>query len=66
MFPILGHRPIGDIDSEEVINALRTIWEEMPPPAWKIQGAFRQIFEHAGFEGKDNPTVTSNSCIDTA
>ena len=54
MFPILGKRPIGNIDFEEVLNALRTIWESTPPTAWKIQGAMRQIFEHAGLKGDQN------------
>ena len=30
MFPILGNRPIGDIEYEEGLEALRTIWEEKP------------------------------------
>ena len=61
MFPILGKRPIGDIEYEEGLKALRTIWEEKPPTAWKIQGAMKQIFDRAGlkdelniFQWKDN------------
>lgn len=61
MFPILGKRPIGEIEYEEGLKALRTIWEEKPPTAWKIQGAMKQIFDRAGlkdelniFQWKDN------------
>jgi len=54
MFPILGNRPIGDIEYEEGLEALRTIWEEKPPTAWKIQGAMKQIFDRAGLKDKQN------------
>ena len=54
IFPLLGKRPIGSINFEEVLTALRTIWEVMPPTAWKIQGAMRQIFDHAGLKGDLN------------
>ena len=54
MFPILGKRPIGSIDFDEVVEALRTIWEVMPPTAWKIQGAMRQIFDQAGLKDEQN------------
>ena len=54
MFPILEKRQIGSIKFEEVVEALRTIWEEIPPTAWKIQGAMRQIFEHAGLKEEQN------------
>ena len=54
MFPILEKRQIGSIKFEEVVEALRTIWEVMPPTAWKIQGAMRQIFEHAGLKDEQN------------
>ena len=61
IFPILGKRPIGKIEFEEVVQALRTIWEAMPPTAWKIQGAMRQIFEHAGLKDDQNVARWKNN-----
>tara|TARA_B100000959_G_scaffold31147_1_gene29744 strand:+ start:268 stop:1557 length:1290 start_codon:yes stop_codon:yes gene_type:complete len=54
IFPILGDMPISEIEYEDVLNALRPIWEEMTPTAWKIQGGLRQIFDRAGFKVEDN------------
>jgi integrase len=49
--PILGDMPISEIETKEVLHALETIWRKMPPTAWKIRGALKQIFDRAEVDG---------------
>jgi integrase len=51
VIPDLGDMPISEIETKDILHALETIWRKMPPTAWKIRGALKQIFDRAEVDG---------------
>jgi hypothetical protein len=58
VFPILGHRPVDQIESGDVLKALSPIWLSKPETARRVRQRIRAVFDWAkaaGHRAGDNP-----------
>lgn len=57
-FPHFGDRPVGQVDSSDVLRALSEIWLSKPETARRVRQRIRMVFDYAkaaGHRGSDNP-----------
>ena len=47
VFPTIGHRPVSEITSGEVLTVLEPIWHDKPETAKRILQRMRAVFESA-------------------
>jgi integrase len=58
VFPIFGSRPVDQIDSADVLNALSPIWTSKPETARRVRQRIRTVFQWckaSGYRSGDNP-----------
>lgn len=59
-YPILGNLPVGEVDTEVVLNVLRPIWTEKKETARRVRGRIEAILNGAKAEGLrsgENPAL---------
>lgn len=58
VFPVFGDRPLGAIDSSDVLRALSPIWTKKPETARRLKQRIKVVFDWArasGLRSGDNP-----------
>jgi integrase len=59
-FPIIGERPVSDIQTDEILAVLQPIWEVIPETASNVRRRMENVFDHAiasKLRGTLNPAV---------
>jgi integrase len=57
-FPVLGDVPVGDVDTDRVLNVLRPVWERIPQTASRLRQRIEAVLDAArmrGWRTGDNP-----------
>jgi integrase len=58
--PIIGLKPVRDVDTNDVLQVLEPIWEMMPETASRLRGRIEAILDYAkvrGWRTGDNPAL---------
>ncbi|WEQ55145.1 integrase arm-type DNA-binding domain-containing protein [Komagataeibacter nataicola] len=58
VFPVFGDRPIKDVDTDDVLSALRPIWKDRTETAGRLRGRMERILDYArvmGWREGENP-----------
>jgi integrase len=50
-FPVFGHWPIQQVDSEAVMRVLRPLWERVPETASRLRGRIEAVIDAARAQG---------------
>jgi len=50
-FPMIGSKPVGEIDLDDVIGVLKPIWTKIPETASRLRGRVEQILDYAESRG---------------
>ena len=57
-FPVIGNSPVASIDTDDVLRALRPIWERIPETASRLRQRIEAVLDAArvkGWRGGENP-----------
>lgn len=60
VFPVFGRKAVRDIDTQDVLAALRPIWTEITETAGRIRGRIKHILDYAraqGWRDGENPAL---------
>jgi len=60
VYPKIGQKEVGDIDTADVLEVLNPIWHQKPETAQRIRGRIETVINSAraeGFRDADNPAV---------
>jgi integrase len=58
VFPIFGTRPVNEIESKDILEALSPIWNQKPETASRVKQRMKTVFDYAkakGWRSGDNP-----------
>lgn len=58
VFPIIGHMPVGEVDTDAVVSVLDPIWQELPESARRVRNRIELILDFAKTRGNregENP-----------
>lgn len=58
VFPLIGDRPIGKLEADDIEAILKPIWTKVPETASRVRGRLEKIFDYAasrGFREGNNP-----------
>jgi integrase len=58
--PIIGHKPVRDVDTNDVLQVLEPVWAQMPETASRLRGRIEAILDYAkvrGWRTGDNPAL---------
>lgn len=58
VYPVIGERPVQDLDTAAVLEVLRPIWERIPETASRVRGRIEAVLDAAkaqGWRSGENP-----------
>ncbi|GCE80657.1 tyrosine-type recombinase/integrase [Komagataeibacter oboediens] len=51
VFPVFGSKPVGSIDTDDVLKALRPIWTRLTETAQRLRGRIERVLDYARSQG---------------
>jgi integrase len=60
VFPVLGDLSVDQVDTTQVLNVLRPIWETKPETSSRLRGRIQKVLDYAkvcGYRAGDNPAA---------
>jgi integrase len=59
-YPVIGHMPVAEVGTDDVLRVLRPIWTEKPETASRLRGRIERVLAYAkarGLREGENPAV---------